>query len=90
MNQNPAHSAAQGAQKRSAAGSSASGVDGTAEPDTAVSFKTELRELKQRLQCEKHSGKYCYVDPINPGEHIALDVYKLTLWAKKIVSSVVI
>ena len=87
-NQNPARSAAQGAQKRSAAESSAV-VDGT-EPDTAVSFKTELRELKQRLQCEKHSGKYCYVDPINPGEHIALDIYKLTLWAKKIVSSIII
>jgi hypothetical protein len=55
--------------------------------DTAVSFKTELRELKQRLQCEKHSGRYCYVDPIHPGEHIALDIYKLTLWAKKIVSN---
>jgi hypothetical protein len=88
-NQNPARAAAQGVQKRSAAESSAVGIDST-EPDTTVSFKTELRELKQRLQCEKHSGKYCYVDPINPGEHIALDVYKLTLWAKKIVSLMVI
>ena len=86
MSQSPACAAAQGMRKHPATESSASGADGT-KPDTAVSFKTELRELKQRLQCEKHSGKYCYVDPINPGEHIALDVYKLTLWAKKIVSS---
>jgi hypothetical protein len=86
-NQNPAGSAAQGARKRSAAESLAVGVDG-AEPDTAVSFKTELHELKQRLQCEKHSGKYCYVDPIHHREHVALDIYKLTLWAKKIVSSI--
>jgi hypothetical protein len=40
------------------------GVDG-AKPDTAVSFKTELHELKQRLQCEKYSRKYCYVDPMS-------------------------
>jgi hypothetical protein len=88
VNQNPARSATQGVRKRSAAESSAVGVEGT-EPNTVVSFKTELRELKQRLQCEKHSGRYCYVNPISPVEHTPLDIYQLTLWAKKIVSLII-
>jgi hypothetical protein len=45
---------------------------------------TEFRELKNRLDCAKHSGKYCYINPVS-GEHEAQDVFKLTLWAKKIV-----
>jgi len=53
-------------------------------PSTTLSFTKELRELKQRLYCAKHRGRYCYVSPIN-GEHISLDVFKLMLWAKKIV-----
>jgi hypothetical protein len=83
--QRPARAAASATgRKRTAAENSTVGDDG-AEPDTAVSFKTELRELKQKLACQKHTGKYCYVDPTKQGEHIALDIYKLTLWAKKIV-----
>jgi hypothetical protein len=50
-----------------------------------LSFTKELRELKHRLDCAKHRGCHCYVSPIN-GKHISLDVFKLTLWVKKIVS----
>jgi hypothetical protein len=37
------------------------------------------------LYCTKHNGRYCLIRSID-GEHVGLDVYKLTLWAKKIVS----
>ncbi|KAG2749318.1 hypothetical protein P692DRAFT_20732641 [Suillus brevipes Sb2] len=53
------------------------------EPPTSISFAAEFRELKNRLSCAKHTGKHCYVNPIT-GDHKALDVYRLTLWAKKI------
>ncbi|KAJ8582876.1 hypothetical protein M405DRAFT_846184 [Rhizopogon salebrosus TDB-379] len=53
------------------------------DPPTSVTFAAEFRELKNRLDCAKHSGKYCYINPIS-GEHEAQDVFKLTLWAKKI------
>jgi hypothetical protein len=49
-----------------------------------MSFAAELRELKNKLDCEKH-GKFCYINPIS-GDHKAQDIYNLTLWAKKIVS----
>ena len=54
------------------------------EPSTTLSFTKELRELKQRLDCANHCGHHCYVSPIN-GDHIGLDLFKLMLWAKKIV-----
>jgi hypothetical protein len=53
-------------------------------PETTLSFTKELRQLKSRLDCAQHRGRHCYISPVN-GEHIMLDVYKLTLWAKKIV-----
>jgi hypothetical protein len=54
---------------------------------TTLTFTSELRQLKAHLSCAKHPGKWCYVDPVKPGDHIHLDIFKLTLWAKKIVSS---
>ncbi|TFK68636.1 hypothetical protein BDN72DRAFT_948678 [Pluteus cervinus] len=42
----------------------------------------ELRQLKERLFCQQHS-RHCYVHPTS-FEHINLDVFKLTLWARKI------
>lgn len=56
------------------------------EPDTAVSFTAELRQLKQKLQCERHNGRFCYINP-NNGEHIFQDIEMFTLWAKKIVGA---
>ncbi|KAF7966489.1 hypothetical protein HWV62_38126 [Athelia sp. TMB] len=78
----PAQSAASAAgRKHTAAQSSAVGAS---DPDTSVSFTTELCQLKQKLQCAKHIGKYCYVDL--DSNHRPLDIYQLTLWAKKILS----
>ncbi|KAG1771527.1 hypothetical protein EDD22DRAFT_947961 [Suillus occidentalis] len=53
------------------------------EPPTSISFAAEFHELKNHLSCAKHTGKHCYVNPIT-GDHEALDIYRLTLWAKKI------
>ncbi|KDQ51433.1 hypothetical protein JAAARDRAFT_50724 [Jaapia argillacea MUCL 33604] len=53
------------------------------EPSTTMSFVKELRQLKQHVECAKHNGKYCYVSPIT-GDHKNLNIYQLTLWAKKI------
>jgi len=54
-----------------------------------VSFTAELWQLKQHLQCAHHTGRHCYVNPIS-GEHEFQDVYKLTSWAKSVVSFTVI
>ena len=58
--------------------------DRVQEPET-LSFAAEFWKLKEALSCAKHVGKYCYVTP--NGDHEAQDVYKLTSWAKSIVSS---
>jgi len=42
-----------------------------------------LRLLKDRLKCATHTTRYCYISPAN-GEHVHLDNFKLSLWAKKI------
>ncbi len=59
-------------------------LGGLDQPSTTLSFLSELRELKGHLECSRHPGRHCYVSPIN-GDHIPLDIAKLTLWAKKMV-----
>ncbi|KAI6104033.1 hypothetical protein EDD17DRAFT_1514129 [Pisolithus thermaeus] len=61
------------------------GASGDTQPSTVMSFASEFRKLKERLSCAQHAGKYCYVTPT--GDHDALDIYKLTSWAKSIVSA---
>ena len=58
------------------------------ELDTSVSYASQLRQLKQKLFCQKHD-QHCYINPID-GEHVPMNVHALTLWAKKIVSCVFI
>ncbi|KAI6006008.1 hypothetical protein EDD15DRAFT_2359124 [Pisolithus albus] len=58
------------------------GASGDTQPSTVMSFASEFRKLKERLSCAQHAGKYCYVTPT--GDHDALDIYKLTSWAKSI------
>ncbi|KAK7029436.1 hypothetical protein VNI00_014568 [Paramarasmius palmivorus] len=53
------------------------------EISTTVSYGPVLRKLKEHVQCSQHQGRSCHVDPFN-GDHIELDNYALTLWAKKI------
>ncbi|KAI0055787.1 hypothetical protein BV25DRAFT_1921523 [Artomyces pyxidatus] len=53
------------------------------ESGTTLSFLREYRELRTHLNCDGHPNRLCYVSPIN-GEHIPIDNFKLTLWAKKI------
>ncbi|KAJ2932922.1 hypothetical protein H1R20_g4169, partial [Candolleomyces eurysporus] len=53
------------------------------EPDLTISYRPQLQELKRRLECAHHKGKYCYISPLSI-EHQQLDVYALTLWAKQI------
>ena len=52
---------------------------------TSIDLTTHLRQLKDHLGCSKHRGQFCYVCPID-SEHVKLDIFTLTLWAKKIVS----
>jgi len=80
--QQPARKAARGGSQKH--GTTA--IAGSAShPDTTVSFTAELRKLKQHLQYARHTGRHCYINPIS-GEHDFQDVYKLTIWAKVIVS----
>jgi len=60
--------------------------DRVQEPQTSISFAAEFWRLKQSLECAKHVGKCCYVRPTDGG-HEEQDVYKLTSWAKSIVSN---
>lgn len=52
-------------------------------PLTTMNFASQFRELKNKLACAQHPGKHCYVNPIS-ADHEAQDIYKLSLWAKKI------
>ena len=52
--------------------------------DTVLSFKPQLRALKEHLGCAKHRGRFCFVQA--DGEHTAVGNGLLTLWARKIVS----
>ncbi|KAE9389953.1 hypothetical protein BT96DRAFT_1002732 [Gymnopus androsaceus JB14] len=51
--------------------------------DTNLSFNKELHELREHLECQKHHGCHCYIDPIT-SEHNEVDIPNQTLWAKKI------
>ncbi|KAF8997056.1 hypothetical protein BDQ17DRAFT_1429264 [Cyathus striatus] len=53
------------------------------ESDTTLSFAPQLQELKEQLACQLHHGRFCYVNPVMD-DHIQLDLYVLSLWAKKI------
>ncbi|KAF7968352.1 hypothetical protein HWV62_30911 [Athelia sp. TMB] len=58
--------------------------DSENDPDlsTMVSADKILAILKERTFCSTHK-KWCWLNPFS-GEHITLDVFDLTLWAKKI------
>ncbi|KAI6024363.1 hypothetical protein EDC04DRAFT_2606531 [Pisolithus marmoratus] len=58
------------------------GASGGTQPSTVMSFASEFCKLKERLSCAQHTGKYCYV--MLTGDHDALDICKLTSWAKSI------
>ena len=61
-------------------------LNDNSEPDAdTVTFRPQLCKLKQHLECQRHHGQYCYVSPVD-GTHLPCDIYKLTLWAKQIVS----
>ncbi|KIK81788.1 hypothetical protein PAXRUDRAFT_806793 [Paxillus rubicundulus Ve08.2h10] len=49
-------------------------------------FTDELCQLKEHLGCVTHQGCWCFVSPID-SHHKQLDLFILTLWAKKIMSS---
>lgn len=38
--------------------------------DTVLSFKPQLRALKERLGCAKHHGRFCFIQA--DGEHTAV------------------
>jgi hypothetical protein len=50
-----------------------------------------LHKVKNVLQCATHSGphRWCYMrrDREHEGEHVALGIYEVSLWARKIVSA---
>jgi len=81
MSQRPARRLVAGASRKRPA----STTSDTEEPDTTLTFVRELRELKRLLECQQHKGKHCYVSPIN-GKHQLCNTYKLSYWAKQIVS----
>ena len=58
----------------------------TVAENASIDVTDMLRQLKEHLSCAKHGGRWCYVSPID-GQHRELDIFVLTLWAKKIVSS---
>ena len=55
---------------------------------TDFAYSTELRIVKEKLQCAQHIGpnRWCYVSPENPNEHVALGYEEISLWARKIVN----
>ncbi|KAJ3978691.1 hypothetical protein F5890DRAFT_1479140 [Lentinula detonsa] len=56
--------------------------------NTNLNFNKQLQELREHLQCQKHRGRHCYIDPIT-ADHRELDIATQTRWAKLIVASVI-
>ncbi|KAJ3738507.1 hypothetical protein DFH05DRAFT_1464590 [Lentinula detonsa] len=51
--------------------------------NTNLNFNKQLQELREHLQCQKHRGRHCYIDPIT-ADHRELDIATQTRWAKLI------
>lgn len=51
---------------------------------TRIDATPQLRALKEHLMCARHRGCFCYV-MMPSGEHKEVDVFTLTLWARKMV-----
>ncbi|GBE86875.1 hypothetical protein SCP_1001170 [Sparassis crispa] len=79
-NLKPAHEAAVGNSRKR----KADDIENPINPElqTTVSFTKELRQLKGRLSCAAHPGRWCFISPIN-SEHKFLDIFAITLWAKQ-------
>ncbi|KAF7969533.1 hypothetical protein HWV62_26977 [Athelia sp. TMB] len=60
--------------------------DSENDPDlsTTVSADGILAILKERTFCSTHK-KWCWLNPFT-GEHVTIDIYGLTLWARKILT----
>ena len=54
------------------------------ELSATIDFTDELRRLKEHLACATHTGRWCFMSPID-GHHQQLDIFVVTLWAKKMV-----
>ncbi|KIJ05516.1 hypothetical protein PAXINDRAFT_141245, partial [Paxillus involutus ATCC 200175] len=67
------------AKKRKEPGGAAAAVG---ELSATIDFTDELRQLKEHLACATHTGRWCFVSPID-GCHQQLDIFVVTLWAKK-------
>ncbi|KIJ67284.1 hypothetical protein HYDPIDRAFT_165949 [Hydnomerulius pinastri MD-312] len=52
------------------------------EPLATLDFTNKLHQLKEHLACITHTGRWCFVSPID-GHHQQLDIFVLTLWVKK-------
>lgn len=52
-----------------------------------LSFTAAVRIVEEKLKCLQHGGpnRWCYVNPGNPADHIALGREEVHLWARKIV-----
>ncbi|KAF8957716.1 hypothetical protein BDZ97DRAFT_1951097 [Flammula alnicola] len=61
---------------------SANTVTDENEENPVISYALQLRELKQRLFCQKHDA-HCYINPVDT-EHMILNTKQLTFWAKEI------
>jgi hypothetical protein len=59
-------------------------VAAAGEPTATLDFTDELRRLKEHLACATHTGRWCFVSPFD-GHHQQLDIFVVTLWAKKMV-----
>ncbi|KDQ15989.1 hypothetical protein BOTBODRAFT_43876 [Botryobasidium botryosum FD-172 SS1] len=57
-------------------------LDESDEAVASISFVKEFCQLKDHLCCAMHTDRYCHVSPVN-GQHIPIDIFKLTLWVKK-------
>ncbi|KIJ05146.1 hypothetical protein PAXINDRAFT_159148, partial [Paxillus involutus ATCC 200175] len=76
-NLKPAVQSAVNAKKRKEPG------DAATQLAASIDFTDELRQLKEHLGCATHQGRWCFISPID-GHHKQLDLFILTLWAKKI------
>ncbi|KAJ7220696.1 hypothetical protein GGX14DRAFT_389098 [Mycena pura] len=52
---------------------------------TECAYREELMTVKSKLRCEKQGHKWCFVrqTPEGIGEHVAVDLEGITLWARE-------
>ncbi|KAJ7665516.1 hypothetical protein B0H17DRAFT_1210975 [Mycena rosella] len=82
-NMNPAMDTAQYAPSHATTGKKRKSAESSGPVIRTEESTDEYRQLKARLQCATHKGRFCYVSTVD-GHHVPIEPFNVALWAKEI------